>query len=286
MTTDVWTVKDVLKWSIEYLKKEGFTTARLDAELLLSASLEMDRVQLYIQHHKPLIAAERQKFREFLQRRAKGEPVAYILGEKGFYGHVFNVTPSVLIPRPETEMLVDLVVNESNKDAENFRVLDIGTGSGCVAISIKQELDCYCEGWDISSDALAVARTNSEKLEAIIAWRQVNVLDGDQWNGEEKFDVIVSNPPYIAENEKETMSKSVVDYEPERALFADENGLAFYKVIAERARSRIESQGHLFLEVGYKQSDAVCEIFQSNGWNGVKTYKDLSGHQRVVSCYN
>ena len=146
MTIDVWTVKDVLKWSIEYLKKEGFNTARLDAELLLSASLEMDRVQLYIQHHKPLIAAERQRFREFLQRRAKGEPVAYILGEKGFYGHMFNVTPSVLIPRPETEMLVDLVVNESNKAAENFRVLDIGTGSGCVAISIKQELDCYCEG--------------------------------------------------------------------------------------------------------------------------------------------
>lgn len=283
MTEQVWTIKDVIQWSSNFLKTAGSDSPRLDAELLLARVLDCRRLDLYLEHHKPLLADERKGYRELIKRRAAGEPVAYILGTRDFFGLTFQVNRTTLIPRPDTELLVEKVL-EHYQAGHAWQGLDIGTGSGCIAISIKKNRpEAELWAWDKSPEALEVARKNSEELEAAVRFREVDALKDQSWEASELcFDFIVSNPPYISENERSSLPVSVRDYEPGLALFASDHGLAFYKAISQFAPTRLQPGGKVFLEVGHRQAHEVCSILEDSGWSEISTHRDLAGHQRVI----
>ncbi len=283
--TQIWTIKDVIAWSIPFLKEKGSASARLDAELLLCKVLSCRRLDLYLDHHKPLNALERQAFREHIRRRAQGEPVAYILGHKEFYGLDFEVSSATLIPRPETEHLVEVLLQDLPKDALQVG-LDVGTGSGCIAIALKKERPHWqLEAWDISADALAVARRNAERLAVDIQWLKQDARVPSNWaERAQSLDFIVANPPYIAQKEKADLPISVLRYEPESALFAEESGLLFYRIFAQHAVQSLRKGGKIFLEIGSEQASDVCLLLEEAGWQEIKVHQDLAGLDRVVAA--
>ncbi len=283
MTEQVWTIKDVIQWSGNFLKTNGSESPRLDAELLLAHVLDCRRLDLYLDHHKPLLANEKKAYRELIKRRAAGEPVAYILGSKDFFGFSFQVSSETLIPRPDTELLVEKVLEHCSGDSA-LMGLDIGTGTGCIAISIKKHRPlAEVWAWDKSLGALAIARSNAARHGIEVRFEEVDALDPCSWQvAEDKFDFIVSNPPYIAPSERAELAVSVIKYEPEMALFAPENGLAFYQMMARHAASLLKQGGKIFLEIGYRQAHDVCSILDAHGWNDISAYCDLAGHQRVI----
>lgn len=283
MTQDIWTIKDVLAWSIGFLQKSGSESPRLDAELLLAEALECRRLDLYLEYSKPLEQTERNRYKDMIRRRAQGEPVAYITGHRDFFGLTFNVSSSTLIPRPESEHLIEHILESTGKDSA-LRVLDIGTGSGCLAIALKHHRPHWTvEAWDISQDALLMAQSNAARHKLEVAFRDVDALDAKSWGAErQKFDIIVSNPPYIAADESDLMSPSAVRFEPHRALFADKNGLAFYAAFAAQLPRILQANGKVFLEIGYQQRIKVFSLLEEAGWTDLICHKDLSGHDRIV----
>ena len=285
MTAQVWTIKDVIQWSNTYLGQAGSDTPRLDAELLLAHSLDCRRLDLYLDHHKPLSPEERKVYRELIRRRATGEPIAYILAYKEFYGLRFVVNRHTLIPRPDTETLVEQLLAFIPVDA-TWKGLDIGTGSGCIALTIKKlRPSCNLQAWDVSSEALEIAELNSEQLAAPVSFELRDALQQSSWISlKEPLDFIVSNPPYIAPEERSGLGASVIDFEPEAALFAQEQGLQFYKVFAQQAIRVLKPGGKIFLEVGYQQADAVSLLLESYGWSDIVRYRDLGGHDRVIEA--
>ncbi len=285
---DLWTVRRIIAWSVDYLNgkaDELKLTSRLDVELLLTAVLGLDRVQLYLQMDRPVNKDERESFKLLLRRRADFEPIAYILGYKDFYRHRFKVTRDVLIPRPETEMLVESCV-AALKDAPAPRILDVGTGSGCLAVSLAAALpQSHVEAWDVSDVALDVARANAEQCQV----RNISFLNRDAkalgMNPQAAFDLIVTNPPYIARSETRLMSRGVLQYEPELALFTqDASGTEFYEIFASCYQSLLKPGGKIFLEIGYGQGAKVAHLFEQSGWGKIKVSKDLAGHDRMVSA--
>jgi release factor glutamine methyltransferase len=287
MSSDVWTIRQILGWSVPYLKKAGSDSARLDCELLLAKCLSCQRLDLYLDHDKPLQAAERSCYREMLKRRAAGEPIAYILGVRDFFSYQFQVTPDVLIPRPETEHVVEcaLEIVRSRLNRTSPRILDVGTGSGCIAIALKKTLpEASVTAWDVSESALAVARRNAEYLDAHVEWQLRDALAELSWTSDEsgRFDVISTNPPYIGEHEIDELPKSVIGYEPELALIAPQEGLAFYRLLAELASQRLTPSGYLVAELGASQGAAVQSLFQTHGWFDIQVHQDLAGLDRVV----
>jgi release factor glutamine methyltransferase len=219
---------------------------------------------------------------EVVARINRSEPVQYILGESIFYGRIFNVSPSVLIPRPETEELVRLVINfvrESSR--KNYRLLDIGTGSGCIAITLSLELNgIEVFGTDTSAEALVTASTNAQKLNASVQFLNHDVLSSKL---PFSIDIIVSNPPYIGWNEFNTMSKNVVEYEPKLALFVDsENPLLFYKVIVTRAKESLTPNGLLAVEINERFGKEVQRLFLANDFYAVEIIQDAFGKDRIV----
>ncbi|WP_141736248.1 peptide chain release factor N(5)-glutamine methyltransferase [Oligoflexus tunisiensis] len=285
MSEQIWTIKDVIDWSIPFLKEKGSPSARLDAELLLCDVLACRRLDLYLDHHKPLNNDERSAFRDRIRRRSQGEPVAYILGRKEFHGHEFRVGPATLIPRPETEHLVELVLNSFPDDTE-VTGLDVGTGTGCIAISLKKARPHWnLTAWDISRDALQVAAQNAEKLEAPITLEHKDALKDQSWaEARQAFDFIASNPPYIAPAERTELPVSVVRFEPALALFADESGLIFYRTLAQKAAQSLRKGGKIFLEIGSSQASDVCLLLEESGWQNIAVHQDLAGLDRVVTA--
>jgi release factor glutamine methyltransferase len=285
MSQQIWTIKDVIDWSIPYLKDKGSPTARLDAELLLCDVLACRRLDLYLDHHKPLNADERTAFRERIRRRSLGEPIAYILGRKEFYGHEFVVGPATLIPRPETEHLVEILLNSFAEDASVTGV-DVGTGTGCIAISIsKARPQWQVEAWDLSSEALVVATHNAEHLQASVLFHKKDALREQSWSERlHAFDFIASNPPYIAASERPTLPDSVVKFEPGQALFAEEDGLIFYRIFAQKAVRSLRLGGKIFLEIGSGQASDVCLLLEESGWQSIAVHQDLAGLDRVVTA--
>lgn len=280
----LWTIKSIVQWSTQYLKEHGSPSPRLDAEILLASILGCERISLYINFDKPLSAEEKSLFKAQLKRRASGEPVAYIIGYREFFGHRFLVSPAVLIPRPETEHLVEFALKalESNACA---RVLDVGTGSACIPISLKKHLpELYVEAWDICEKALEIAESNAKSLDCTISLKRADAMSYSSWEGIEAFDLICSNPPYISFSEKDDLPVSVRDYEPAKALFADENGLAFYRAISRFAASALKPSGHLVLEIGSSQGVDVKQILVDDGWQEVAIQNDLAGLNRLVTC--
>ena len=286
-----WTIKEILDWSAGYLNKVGSSSARLDAEILLAETLNLKRIELYVNFERPLSPDERDDFRSLLKRRAQLEPIAYILGEKEFYGEVFKVTKDTLIPRPDTEHLVDFSVEYlKGVSAEEgpLKALEVGVGSGCIAGSILKNVEnVSLVGWEVSSEALVVANENAQRLEIDSRFDVVNqdALIEEPWESTEQFDLIVSNPPYIDTDEVGVMAQETIKYEPRLALFAESKGLEFYSMFAKNAQKKLKPGAPIAVEIGYNQKASVVELFESNGWENVEVRQDYAGHPRVVIAF-
>lgn len=231
---------------------------------------------------KKITGEELLKIDKIIERLQKFEPIQYILGETEFYGLPYLVNQNVLIPRPETEELVELIINENKSDS--LRILDIGTGSGCIAISLKRYLPkSIIEGWDISTRALEVAKLNSINNSADIAFRQVDILS--DYPGKMSFDIIVSNPPYVLDSEKSDMHTNVLDYEPHTALFvSDSDPLLFYNRIADVATQLLADGGKLYFEINRMKGQETCQMLESKNFSNIQLIKDISGNDRIVKA--
>lgn len=229
---------------------------------------------------KKITSAQEQIIDKIIKRLQTSEPIQYIFGETEFFGLSFMVNPNVLIPRPETEELVELIINE-NKDTDS-KILDIGTGSGCIAISLKKHLSkSDIEAWDISTQALIIASENSKANSTNIIFKEVDVLNN--YPQETRFDIIVSNPPYVLESEKELMNKNVLNYEPHSALFVpDSNSLIFYERIADIAKQLLNRYGRLYFEINQLKGQETKRMLEKKGFSNIRIIQDLQGNDRIV----
>ena len=250
--------------------------------LICCDMLGLDALDIYMGKDIILSECKQRELENIIFRLQKNEPIQYIRGFAEFCGRKFKVAPGVLIPRPETAELVELIVKE-NPGARHL--LDIGTGSGCIAISLDKKLpDAEVEAWDISEEALAIARKNNDALEARVRFLQRDVL-ADDWEKIPSFDVIVSNPPYVTLGEKAGMRPNVLKHEPHRALFVgDDDPLLFYRVIAERGRSLLAPGGALWFEINERFGDEVTALLGSLGYADVKLTADLFGKPRITEA--
>lgn len=222
---------------------------------------------------------------EVKKRLLNHEPWQYIIGEADFYDYKFKVTPAVLIPRPETEELV-YWINKSLKKKNNPSILDIGTGSGCIPITLKKlKPNASISAVDISKTALKIAKHNSEKLNAPIQLKELDILNKKAWNKLGDYDIIVSNPPYIPQSDKKIMRRNVLDFEPELALFVDnEQPIIFYHTIALFAKKHLKPNGYLFFEIHAFFGQAIIEMLIQEGFKNIEMEKDLSGRDRMIRC--
>jgi len=279
--SEAWTIAAVLKWATEDFRGRGIENPRLDAEVLLSRATGLSRTQLVIEMLKPLAPEELGKFRDMVKRRRAREPVAYILGEREFYGRLFRVDARVLIPRPDTEALVEVALARSRHASMSARVLDLCTGSGCVAITLARERPTtQVIATDKSEAAIAVAAANAMRLGAYNVAFAVSDLFGDLRG---PFDVITANPPYIASAEVEGLSPDIVKFEPRLALDGGASGDDVVARIARAAPDHLVHGGVLAVEVGQGQSDRVAEMMTKRGFRDVERARDYARIERVVS---
>lgn len=285
---ELWTVRRILESAVEWLKSRAVDkqlNPRLDSELILSSVLQLDRMRLYLELDRPVSKVERDSCRSLLLKRASGVPIAHLVGYRDFYRNRFTVSSDTLIPRPDTECLVEAAV-DFIRTMPTSRVLDIGTGSGCIALSIAAECPATSvEAWDVSDGALVVARDNALRLglKNIVIKKQ-NALDEASYVTS-NFDVIVSNPPYIPWSERALCSAETLNFEPPEALFApDDDGLTFYRVFAHSCAVALSENGRIFLEVGFTQAEKVAQLFEDKRWRKIVKMKDLSGRDRVISA--
>ncbi len=278
------TVLESIKLSTEYLEKKGIESARINAELLLAKILNCKRLDLYLQFERPLVEEEIKLYREFLSRRSKFEPVQYILGSVEFYGLEFEVNKSVLIPRPETEILVEEIINSFNKE-DTTKILDVGTGSGNIAVSLAVHLpESKIIAIDSSIDALNTAKKNSElnNTKDRINFIEWDINSGDLFP-EKDFDIVVSNPPYVSETDFTKLQPELKIYEPKVALTDNADGLSFYKSICTKSKDLLKTGGQIFLEAGMGQAEKIKDILLNNNYSNVKLKKDYLNIDRVVS---
>lgn len=275
--TERWTLDSILRVTTDFFADKGIRSARLDAELLLCRVLGLSRVQLYTHYDRPISESERETYRELVRRRANLEPVAYILGEREFYGRRFAVGAGVLVPRPETEHLIDAVLDEL-RGAERPRILDVGTGSGAIAATLALELEAAVVACDVDDLALRTARDNAQSLGA-----NVEILKSDLFAaiGTAKFDAILSNPPYIPEGDAR-VETGVRRHEPVLALFSGSDGLNFIRRLVAESPSYLVADGLLAFELGAGQRAAVAELLEHCGYRSIRFVADLQGHPRVV----
>ena len=245
--------------------------------------LGMDALDIYFGKDINLSESKQHELENILLRLRKNEPIQYIRGVASFLGRPFQVAPGVLIPRPETAELVELIISE-NKN-RFIRILDVGTGSGCIAVSLSLEGYKDVVAWDISDDALAIARTNNEVLGANVLFEKKDVF-ADQSIGSAKFDIIVSNPPYVTEAEREEMELNVLDWEPELALFVSDNDpLCFYRCIAILGRELLTGEGQLYFEINRAYGVETVSMLTDLGYRNPRIIKDISGNDRIVTAY-
>ena len=225
------------------------------------------------------------KLAGIISRLEKYEPIQHILGVCTFHGHRFTVTPATLVPRPETEQLVDLVIDE-NRDSEDLRVMDVGTGSGCIAISLARALKfAQVSAIDISDEALRVARGNAQDLKARVDFRQADVLTMPLWPAR-SLDIVVSNPPYVCQSERAQMEHNVLDYEPAAALFVpDDDPLVFYRSIVRQAAHALDTGGRVYFEVNRRFANEVAHLLSSHGFIDATVHLDTFGNARFVTAH-
>ena len=281
----VWSIKRVLSWAADDLKRRGNESARLEVELLLGRVLGLDRIGLIMQSERPLTPAELGQFRELFKRRRTGEPVAYLLGEREFYGIMLRVDARVLVPRPDTERLVEVALERTRERSMLGRALDLCTGSGCVAIAFARQRPTWrVTASDISEGALAVATGNAHRSGAI---RNLRLVQGSLFEGVsgERFELITANPPYIAAGELAELPVDVRDFEPRLALDGGEDGLDLVRLIAAQAAAHLTPGGLLALEIGADQGRKSLDILREHGYRDVELARDLGSRDRVVSGY-
>lgn len=284
-----WTILSILKWTTSYFTSHDIESPRASAEILLAHVLGLKRIDLYIRYDQPLIRDELDRFKAAIRRRVRREPVAYIVGEKEFWSLPLAVTPDVLIPRPETECLVEaaLAVLPPGADAgHGLRILELGTGSGAVALALAAERrTAFIAASDRSERALGVARANAGRLGME---ERIHFFRGDWFSclrpGRTCFDLILSNPPYIPSAEIDRLQPEVARYEPRGALDGGVDGLSAIRAIIGQAPGYLRPGGHLLLEIGHDQSAAVGSIAGASGEYAEWTFlRDYSGHLRVAS---
>ena len=240
-----------------------------------------DQVDVALRQESELPDFAQERVTEIIARLRRYEPLQYIVGSARFHGHRFKVTPAVLIPRPETEQLIDMIIDEN--PASDLRVLDMGTGSGCIAISLARALKfAQVDALDVSRDALAVARENAAALKVKVRFFESDILSPQP---PARYDIIVSNPPYVCWSERESMERNVLDYEPGQALFVPDNDpLLFYKAIAAYATASLERGGRLYLEINQRFGNEVKRLLEGNGFDEVRIIEDSYGKTRFAAA--
>lgn len=284
MSDETWTVGRVLAWAVGDFRSKGFESPRLEAELLVGHATGLDRVALIAHSDRPVAPAELERIRSFIQRRRRFEPAAYILGEREFHGLSFRVDPRVLIPRPDTETLVDVALERTRAQSEFGEALDLCTGSGCVAIAFKHQRPTWrVTATDLSLDALTVARANAERLGTAfgMAFQQSDLFAA--LPADRRFQLVTANPPYIPRPELPKLDPDIREFEPELALLGGDDGLAVVRRIVEQAPAHLASNGVLAMEIGYDQGAVVKALFEAGGFTDTTVTRDYGSHDRVVS---
>lgn len=275
---------EVLVLAADYLRRRGSSSARMDAEVLLAHTLGFTRLDLYVQFDRPLTEKELAPFRDLVRRRARGEPVAYLVGEREFRSRAFAVNPAVLIPRPETELLVEVAL-ESLADTPAGWAVDVGTGSGIIAVSLALEAPAHSvAAVDVSAAALAVARANARRhgVEGAVTWLQGDLLAPVVDAGCFPLTAVVSNPPYVATRDWERLDPTVRDYEPRVALDGGKDGLRIIARLIAESAAHLAPGGFLALEIGAGQQPGVAQLLEEAGFEQVRWHRDGAGHPRVV----
>ncbi len=276
----------ILKQAIEQLK-DGLAGVAEPREvqamirIICEDIFNYDQVDVALRQESELPEFAPQRIADIIARLRRHEPLQYIVGSARFHGHKFRVTPATLIPRPETEQLVDLIVDENPES--DLRVLDMGTGSGCIAISLARALKfAQVDALDISRDALEVARANAASLKVRVRFFESDMLAPQP---PARYDIIVSNPPYVCWSERDAMDRNVKDYEPGQALFVpDSDPLMYYKAIAPYAAQSLERGGHLYLEINQRFGNEVKQLLESAGMDGVRIIEDSYGKVRFAAA--
>lgn len=277
------TVLESINKSADYLAKKGIESARTNAELLLAHILQCKRLDLYLKYDKPLNEEEITAYREFIRRRGIFEPLQYITGSVEFYGLKINVSPAVLIPRPETELLVEAVINNVDKDL-SLNILDVGSGSGNITIALAVKLpNAFVTGVDISDEASKIAKANAESnnIPTRVNFIKKDILN-DEFPDSSKFDVIVSNPPYVSNEEYKNVQPEIKNFEPGIAVTDYDDGLLYFKKITELADKILNQKGKLFFEIGIHQSESVKAILQKNKFKNIAVVKDYQDIERII----
>lgn len=284
---EIWTIKKVLNWTLEYFQKHQVPEARLSAELLLAKVLNLKRLDLYLQFDRILTSGELKEYRQYIQRRICHEPVQYITGEQEFMGLKFNVTSDVLIPRPETELLVEQAIDETKLFPDKtFKVLDVGTGSGAIGISVAH----FCSNTtvtavDISREALEIARKNAHQNKVNnITFVYKDIFQMDRQLAE-RFDVILANPPYVSVSEKHALHDQVSKYEPPQALYAGKDGMDFINRFIPLCPDILSRNGILILEFGYNQKEETLILLQKNKFQKIEFIEDYNDIPRIVKAH-
>ena len=275
------TVSQILLEAKKSLKQSGAVSYALDAELLLMKVLNFTKTELFTKDTVFLTKEEQENYEFLIEERKKGVPVQYLLGECEFMGLPFYVNESVLIPRPDTEILIETVL-EYHKKKGFQKVLDIGTGTGCIAVSIAHYTNMQVYAVDISENALKTAQKNAQKNHVMIEFIKSNLFLSFSESFYHTFDIIVSNPPYICTEEIETLMTEVKDFEPRLALDGGKDGLFFYREIVEQSRKFLKEDGYLFFEIGCEQAEQVKNIMELSGFEEIEIKKDLAGLDRVI----
>ncbi|MBF0107513.1 MAG: peptide chain release factor N(5)-glutamine methyltransferase [Deltaproteobacteria bacterium] len=282
-----WNIKKLLNWSIDYLKDREFETPRLDAEILLAYSLGIRRLDLYLQFERPLQSQELSLYKTLIKRRVNHEPVAYIVGKKEFWSRDFFVTPDVLIPRPDTEILIEVILKNFRENKSEISGFEMGLGSGALAITLLSEMPLLkMTAVEISPKAVEIAHRNaayhgiSGRLNLIA--EDFLKYSRDNPNNGSAFDFVCTNPPYCKSSCLSTLPRSVKDYEPVSALDGGENGLKYYPEIITFAKRHLKPGGLLVTEIGEDQGAAVIKLFKDYGFDNTYIKRDYNGLDRVV----
>lgn len=281
-----WTIKKLLDWTTSYFEEHRIDSPRLTAEILLAKTLDMRRLDLYLQHDRPLEARELSEYKTLIRRRVGREPVAYITGEKGFYDDRFAVGKGVLIPRPDTEVLVETAMAALNRpewSGKKVRVIELGVGSGAIIVSLAKACpDHQYFGSDLSDKALATAGANA----AALTHTPISFFRGfwmDALVSHAGFDLILSNPPYIPRVDIESLAPEIREHEPMLALDGGPEGLDAIEIILDQAGDRLNPGGQVILEMGFDQKPGVTALSQRFSWvAGLEFVKDLAGHNRLA----
>ena len=280
MILKTWTISKLLEWATKELNNSGISSPKQNVETILAHTLNIKRLDIYLQLERKVSGKKLEIVFIIISRRKDNEPLQYILGETEFYGYTIKVDKSVLIPRPETELLVERIIAEEN-DIKN--ILEIGTGSGALVIALAKKMNgIVIDATDISEDALRIAEQNT-----ILNQVDINIFKSDIFdNVLNKYDLIISNPPYISLTDYKQLPVEIKDFEPKSALLADDNGLFFYNKILQKAKDHLTESGKIYFEIGYDQAKKITEIAKKNGFSNIKVLKDLNGFDRIVRIIN